>query len=192
MDSYLLYYFLGVICVAVVLRYLACSDSGDTRAVWDQAFNAIDGTPMTLEQYKGKVLLVVNTASRCGFTKQYAGLQKLYETYKDKGFVVLGVPSNDFGGQEPGDATQIKQFCETNFNITFPMTDKVAARGGNAHPFFKQVRAEQGYIAAPHWNFYKYLVGRDGHIVNWFSPLTRPNAVRLERKVQVELDKHMN
>jgi glutathione peroxidase len=155
--------------------------------VYALSFNTIDGKPLPLSSFRGKVVLVVNTASRCGFTKQYAALQKLYAAYKDKGFVVLGVPSNDFANQEPGTSGEIKKFCETNFGITFPMTEKVDVIGDNAHPFFKQVREEQGYLARPHWNFYKYLVSRDGRIVEWFGSATTPDAPALIKAVETEL-----
>ena len=147
----------------------------------------IDGAPMPLSAYKGKVLLVVNTASKCGFTPQYAGLEKLYDTYKDKGLVVLGVPSNDFGQQEPGSSAEIKKFCETNFDIKFPLASKEIVSGDKAHPFFAQVRKEQGLLAAPHWNFYKYMVSRDGHIVAWFSSKATPESDAVIKAVEAEL-----
>jgi glutathione peroxidase len=160
-----------------------------THDVYGITFKTIDGKSLTLDQFKGKVILIVNTASRCGFTKQYAGLEKLYETYKDKGLVVLGVPSNDFANQEPGSSGEIKKFCETNFNITFPLMDKVAVIGDDAHPFFKQVREELGFLARPHWNFYKYLIGRDGHIVAWYGSTTKPDSDDLIKAVEAELAK---
>ena len=182
--------FFGFLFVSL-LSFLGMS--GNVRAathnVYGITFQSIDGQKLPLDQYKGKVLLVVNTASRCGFTKQYAGLEKLYETYKGQGLVVLGVPSNDFAHQEPGSAPEIKKFCQTNFNITFPLTDKVDVIGDNAHPFFKQVREEKGYLARPHWNFYKYLVSRDGHITEWFASTTEPNSDALIKAVEAELAK---
>lgn len=163
--------------------------AAEPHDIYGNTFTTIDGKSVPMDAYKGKVLLIVNTASRCGFTKQYAGLQKLYDTYKDKGFVVIGVPSNDFANQEPGNAGEIKKFCETNFNITFPLMDKVVVTGDNAHPFFKQVREEKGFFARPHWNFYKYLISRDGHIVAWFSSTTKPDADKLTKAVEAELAK---
>jgi glutathione peroxidase len=159
------------------------------KDIYDLSFQTIDGQPMPLSQYRGKVLVIVNTASRCGFTPQYTALQKLYDTYKSQGLVVLGVPSNDFGGQEPGTAKEIKHFCQTNFNITFPLASKEVVSGNNAHPFYQQVRAQLGILAVPRWNFYKYVISRDGHIVAWFSSLTKPDAPKLMKAVERELAK---
>jgi glutathione peroxidase len=178
-----------VFCTLISLLGLAPLARATSHDVYGYSFTSIDGKPMPLDAYRGKVLLIVNTASKCGFTKQYAGLQKLYQSYKDKGLVVLGVPSNDFGHQEPGTAPEIKKFCETNFNITFPLTDKVDVVGDNAHPFFKAVREEQGYLAQPHWNFYKYLISRDGHLVSWFASTTTPDSPELVKAVEAELAK---
>lgn len=174
-----------------LLSYVGIAGSARAASadVYGFQFKTIDGAPLPLSQYKGKVLLIVNTASRCGFTPQYAGLQKLYDAYKGKGLVVLGVPSNDFGGQEPGSSAEIKQFCETNFHLTFPLAAKEAVSGEGAHPFFKQVRSEKGVLAAPHWNFYKYLVSRDGHIVQWFSSKTTPDSPALIKAIEDELGK---
>ena len=157
--------------------------------IYGICFKTIDGKPASLAQYKGKVLLIVNTASRCGFTPQYAGLQKIYDAYKDKGLVVIGIPSNDFGGQEPGSESEIKKFCETNFNITFPLMSKEEVTGANAHPFFKQVRSELGVLASPHWNFYKYLNSRDGHLIAWFSSATKPESEALAKAISAQLAK---
>lgn len=131
----------------------------------DFDFTSIDGTPMPAASFKGKAVLVVNTASFCGYTKQYAGLQSLYEKYKARGLVVLGVPSNDFGGQEPGTEGEIKEFCEANFAIDFPMTTKQKVKGKDAHPFYRWAAETGGPDKAPRWNFHKYLVGPDGRLV---------------------------
>lgn len=157
--------------------------------VYGISFKTPDDKPLPLSQYRGKVLLIVNTASRCGFTPQYAGLQKLYETYRDKGLVILGVPSNDFGAQEPGDAAQIKEFTERSFHITFPLTAKEVITGDNAHPFYKAVRARFGLFAKPRWNFYKYLVSSDGHLVSWYTSATVPQSPKLVKAIEAELNK---
>ncbi|MEQ1649943.1 MAG: glutathione peroxidase [Hyphomicrobiaceae bacterium] len=154
----------------------------------DHSFTSIDGKPMPLTAYKGKVLLIVNTASFCGYTKQYDGLQKLHDTYAAKGFTVIGVPSNDFGGQEPGKAEEIKTFCETNFNISFPLTDKVVVKGANAHPFYAWARATLGDAATPKWNFHKYLVGVDGKLIASFSTQTTPD----DKKIIDAIDKALS
>lgn len=157
--------------------------------IYDLSFKTIDGQALPLSDFKGKVVLVVNTASQCGFTPQYDGLEKLYETYKDQGLVVLGIPSNDFGGQEPGSEKEIKTFCETRFNIKFPMASKEVVSGSDAHPFYKRAREQLGILSAPRWNFYKYLISRDGHIVGWFASTTKPDSASLVDAVKTELAK---
>jgi glutathione peroxidase len=124
------------------------------------------------EAYRGKVILVVNTASKCGNTPQYDGLEKLYEEYGDDGLVVLGFPSNDFFGQEPGTEEEIQEFCRLTYKVRFPMFEKVAVKEGNAHPFFDKLAAEAGTY--PTWNFHKFLIGRDGKLITEFSPRTKP------------------
>lgn len=156
---------------------------------WDFAFTSIDGKPMPLSDFKGKVLLVVNTASFCGFTKQYEALQALDAKYQSQGFHVIGVPSNDFGGQEPKAAGEIKEFCEGMFGVTFPLTDKVVVSGDGAHPFYAWARDQLGWLNAPKWNFHKYLVGRDGKLVTSFFSSTAPDADRLVKAVEAELAK---
>lgn len=155
----------------------------------DFTLPAIDGTPMPLRQYKGKVVLLVNTASQCGFTKQYTDLQALWARYRDKGLVVLGVPSNDFGGQEPGTAQQIQEFCEVNFDVDFPLTDKQPVVGDAAHPLYKWLHAELGEVARPRWNFHKYLIDGDGHAVDWFSTVTNPNDAKVIKAIEAQLAK---
>lgn len=154
----------------------------------DFSFTSIDGAPLPLNQYSGKVVLVVNTASRCGFTPQYDDLQALYDAYRDKGLVVLGVPSNDFGRQEPGSASEIKEFCEVNFNITFPMADKTVVKGNEAHPFYRWAGDELGMMARPRWNFHKYLIGRDGSLINWYAPTTSPMSGKMTTAVEAALN----
>ena len=146
------------------------------QSVYDIEFKSISGQSLPLSAFKGKVLLVVNTASRCGYTKQYGGLQELYAQYADAGLVVLGVPSNDFSNQEPGSNEEIKTFCEVNFNITFPMTEKVVVTGNEAHPFFQWATANGG--SKPRWNFSKYLIGRDGRLVDSYSAITTPAGLK--------------
>ena len=138
---------------------------------------------MALADWRGKVLLVVNTASFCGFTKQYAGLQSLWSKYESKGLVVVGVPSNDFGGQEPKAEGEIKKFCEGAFGITFPLTDKQSVTGPNAHPFFKWAAASAGEGGAPAWNFHKYLIGKDGRLLRSFSSRMSPESDDLIREI---------
>lgn len=142
--------------------------------------NSLNGNPTTLQEYQGKVLLIVNTASQCGFTPQYDGLEKLYNKYKDKGLVVLGFPCNQFGAQEPGDAKQIADFCATNFHISFPMFAKIDVNGDNAHPLYKYLKTNsKGLLGseAIKWNFTKFLVNRQGEVVDRFAPMTTPEAL---------------
>lgn len=141
---------------------------------YDFSFNSIDGAPLPLTTFKGKVVLVVNTASKCGLTPQYEGLEKLYSDYKDKGLVVLGVPSNQFAGQEPGTDAEIADFCRTNFAVDFPMTSKTHVKGDDAHPFYKWAKDTLGEPAEPVWNFHKLLVGKDGKLIRAFGPRTEP------------------
>lgn len=156
-------------------------------SAYDFTFAAIDGQPLCLSTYRGKVLLVVNTASRCGFTPQYQGLQALWTDYRDRGLVVLGVPSNDFGGQEPGSEAEIKDFCDVSFRIDFPMTAKTPVRGENAHPFYQWAARQAGLLGVPRWNFHKYLIAVDGRVVDWFATTTTPGAGRLRNAVEREL-----
>lgn len=160
---------------------------GRAASAHDFTFTSIDGQPLPLAGFAGKAVLVVNTASRCGFTPQYAGLQELWERYRARGLVVLGVPSNDFGGQEPGDAAEIKQFCTVTFNIDFPMTDKVHVKGDDAHPFYVWAAEQVGALGRPRWNFHKYLVAPDGRLADWFATTTKPSAGRLRRAVEAVL-----
>lgn len=146
------------------------------ETAWDFVFTSIDGEAMPLSAYQGKALLVVNTASRCGFTPQYEGLQALWQRYRDRGLVVIGVPSNDFGGQEPGSAAQIKSFCETNFAVDLPMTDKNQVVGDEAHPFYRWAATALGADQAPRWNFHKYLVGPDGRLVAAIPTRSEPTS----------------
>ena len=129
----------------------------------------------------------MNTASHCGFTPQYEGLQTLWETYRDRGLVVLGVPSNDFGGQEPGSEAEIKAFCEVNFSVDFPMTEKQVVKGEGAHPFYKWTAEELGFMSRPRWNFYKILVDPEGNAVAWFSSMTKPTSSKVSTAIEAVL-----
>jgi glutathione peroxidase len=167
----------------------AAADAPAARTAWDFSFTSIDGKPMPLADFRGQVLLVVNTASFCGFTKQYKALQELHARYAPLGFAVIGVPSNDFGGQEPKAEGEIKEFCEGMFGVAFPLTAKNVVTGDGAHPFYKWAREELGWINAPKWNFHKYLVGRDGRLVTSFFSTTAPESDKLVSAVETELKK---
>lgn len=155
-------------------------------SAFDLGFTSIDGQPMPLDAYQGKVLLVVNVASYCGLTPQYEGLEALSKQYRDQGLVVIGVPANDFGAQEPGTEVEILTFCTTKFAIDFPMTAKEPVVGPAAHPFYQWVVAELGADAAPKWNFHKYLVGRDGKVAS-FGSRTTPDAPELVGAIEAAL-----
>ena len=154
---------------------------------YDYTFKTIDGAPMPLSGYRGKVMLVVNTASHCGLTPQYEGLEALYARYRDQGLVVIGVPANDFGKQEPGTEQEIKSFCTTKFDVDFPLASKEQVIGGEAHPFYKWAVAELGEDAAPKWNFHKYLIGKDGQFAGVFSSRVAPDAPDLVAAVEAAL-----
>lgn len=149
-------------------------------SIYSFSARTLGGEEVSLDAYRGKVLLIVNTASECGFTPQYAGLQKLYEQQAARGLEVLGFPCNQFGKQEPGDAAQIGSFCEQNYHVTFPMFDKIDVNGANAHPLFRYLTEEAPGvlgIEAIKWNFTKFLIGRDGSVVKRYAPLTKPDAI---------------
>ena len=154
-------------------------DAKYEKIFFDHTIKNINNEIINLDQYKGKTILLVNVASKCGFTKQYTGLQELYEKYRDKNFYVIGVPSNQFGGQEPGSNAEIKNFCETNFNITFPLTDKVDVKGDNAHEIYKWAKKNYGNSAVPKWNFHKILINKDGKIHETFGSFTDPLSKKI-------------
>lgn len=151
-------------------------------------FNKIDGkSKISLKDFQGKVILIVNTASLCGFTKQYSKLEQLWQNYKDQGLVVIGVPSNDFGNQEPKSNDEIASFCELNFGVSFPLTEKAKVIGEEAHPFFKFVKEHLGVIAGPKWNFYKYLIDKNGRLVDYFASITAPDSERFDKIIKQHL-----
>lgn len=159
-------------------------------SLYDFTLNDIAGQPVSLSQYRGKVLLIVNVASRCGFTKQYAALQALYERYVDRGLVVLGFPANNFLGQEPGSEAEIHQFCSLNYGVTFPMFAKISVKGKEIHPLYrfltdKKLHPRHGGSIG--WNFAKFLVARDGRILDRFMPITPPDAPRLVKAIEQAL-----
>jgi glutathione peroxidase len=149
-------------------------------SIYDFKLARLDGTETALDSYRGKVLLIVNTASACGFTPQYAGLETLYQKFKNKGFVILGFPCNQFGGQEPGDAETIGTFCETNYRVSFPLFAKIKVNGEEAHPLYDFLKREASGVLgseAIKWNFTKFLVDRDGKVVDRYAPATAPEEL---------------
>ena len=183
--------FIRVLTLIVIFNYFSSertlASEVKINSAHDFVFTSIEGSPLPLENFAGKALLIVNTASFCGFTKQYAALQTLWKRYEDRGLVVLGVPSNDFGQQEPKTELEIKNFCEVNFDIDFPMTTKEPVKGPSAHPFYKWAITKKGAIAKPRWNFHKYLISKDGELIDWFSSPTSPLSNRVIRSVEAVL-----
>lgn len=163
--------------------------AADGRTAHDFTFIGIEGGSLPMRDFAGRPVLVVNTASLCGFTRQYAGLQELWERYRGRGLVVLGVPSDDFGGQEPGDEAEIKRFCEVNFGIDFPMTAKKRVTGDDAHPFYLWAADLAGPEGRPAWNFHKYLVGPDGDLVASFPTRTEPTSETVVAAVEALLER---
>jgi glutathione peroxidase len=147
-------------------------------------FNAIDGAALPLSTWAGHPVLVVNTASHCGYTPQYRDLEALWQQYRDRGLIVLGVPSNDFGAQEPGTLAEIQTFCETNYGIDFPLTEKYRVVGGGAHPFYAWIAKTLGEGAAPRWNFHKYLIGPDGGLAGAWPSSVRPGDKAITGEIE--------
>jgi len=153
------------------------------QTIYDFELTRLTGETLPLRQFEGRPVLVVNTASRCAFTPQYEELQTLWSEYGERGLVVIGVPSNDFGQQEPGDATAIQSFCAVNYGVSFPMTEKLTVRGRAAHPLFRWLGDQGGLLSRPRWNFYKYLTDRDGRLRTWFSSVAKPMSGRVRTAV---------
>ena len=155
----------------------------NSGVAYDYSFNGIDGGLIKLSDYKNKVIVVVNVASRCGYTPQYEDLQTLYNDYKSKDVVVIGIPTNNFK-QEPGTNNQIKDFCETTFGISFPMTEKINVIGANSHPFYKWARKDFGMSAIPKWNFHKIVIGKGGNIEDTFASFTKPTSKKFIKLIE--------
>lgn len=167
----------------------ADNSTHSNESAYDYSFSTLVGhKPLPLNTFHGKVLLIVNTASKCGFTPQYDSLETLYEKYKDRGLVILGVPSNDFGGQEPGSDQDIANFCQVNYGVSFPMTAKEIVSGKKAHPFYIWAKQKLGFGTAPKWNFHKYLINRKGELIDYFYSTTTPNASRFIKRLESALD----
>ena len=175
------------LAMGVLLLMTAYATAADDAPLLDQDFRrlASDESVNLAEAYAGKVLLVVNTASKCGNTPQYEGLEKLYDEYGEQGLVVLGFPSNDFMGQEPGTEEEIQEFCRLTYKVRFPMFEKVTVKEGKAHPFYDRLAAASGTY--PTWNFHKYLIGRDGKLIAQFSPRTQPYDEKLLESIKAAL-----
>ena len=167
-----------------MISFLNTGNAKYEKRFYDFSIKDINDEIFDLTSLKDKTVLLVNVASNCGFTQQYSELQELYLKYNEKGFIVLGVPSNQFGGQEPGNNNEIKDFCETNFNITFPMTSKFDVKGENAHPIYLWAKENYGNSAIPKWNFHKILINKNGKIEETFSSFTKPMSKKLLNKIE--------
>ena len=154
------------------------------KVAYDFNFKDLDGSPLNLSEYRDKVIVVINVASQCGFTSQYEDMQQVWEKYQSKGIIILGVPSNDFGKQEPGSNEDIKNFCEAKFGISFPMTEKVSVKGSEAHPFYIWARENYGKSAIPKWNFHKIIIDKNGKIAETFSSITSPSSKKFIKTLE--------
>ena len=177
-----IFIFLAVILILQVVSARAAD------SIYDIPLKDIDGKDTSLKPYQGKVLLIVNVASRCGFTPQYAALEALYRKYKDQGLVVLGFPCNQFGGQEPGTDAEIKQFCSSKYDVTFPMFDKIEVNGANRHPLYVRLAGKDSpFPGNIGWNFTKFLVGRDGKILKRFNSPVKPDSAEVTQAIESAL-----
>ena len=162
------------------------SHSNYEKLAYSFSFNSIDDKLIDFSEYQGKVIVVVNVASRCGFTNQYEDLQKLWTNYKDKELIVIGIPTNNFK-QEPGSNKDIKSFCETNFGIDFPLTEKTSVIGSKAHPFYKWAKENHGISAVPKWNFHKIIIGKNGKVLDTFASFTKPTSKKFLNLIEKEI-----
>ena len=169
-------YVLFILLITIMFSFSDKALAKYEKLIYDFEIESITGEKINFSTYKNKIILLVNVASQCGFTNQYEDMQKIWEKYQSKGVVIIGVPSNDFGQQEPGNNNDIKNFCEAKFGISFPMTEKVSVKGSDAHPFFKWAKQNHGSSAVPKWNFHKIIVDKEGKISDTFSSITNPSS----------------
>ena len=171
------------------LAILSIVMTTSAKSIYEHELKSIDGKTTSLAEHKGKVILMVNVASRCGFTRQYRGLEELYDKYKDKGLVVCGFPCNQFGGQEPGSEAEIKEFCSTKFGVSFPMYSKIDVNGPNRHPIYADIIGDNGPLKGNiKWNFGKILVGKDGKPIDRFGSMTSPTSKKLIKAIEEALE----
>ena len=176
-----------VYIIVIMFSFIGKINAKYDKIFFDLKIKDINGKIINLSKYKDKTILVVNVASNCGFTKQYSSLQKLYDQYNEKGLVVMGIPSNQFGGQEPGTNQEIKNFCETNFNITFPITNKVDVKGDNIHEIYNWAKINYGKSAIPKWNFHKILINKNGKIQKTFNSFIDPLSSKIIEEIETIL-----
>jgi glutathione peroxidase len=176
-----------VYTIVIMFSLFSKTEAKYDKLFFDLNIKNINGEDLNLNQYKNKTILLVNVASKCGFTKQYTSLQTLYEKYKDKKFIIIGLPSNQFGSQEPGTNKEIKDFCETNFNITFPMTTKVDVKGDNLHEIYAWAKKNYGKSTIPKWNFHKILINKNGKVQNTFNSFIDPLSKKIIKEIETIL-----
>ena len=179
--------YLLILTSLIMFSFIEKVEAKYEKLFFDLSIKGLNNKIMYLSELKGKTILLVNVASKCGFTKQYTGLQTLYDNYKNKDFLVIGVPSNQFGGQEPGSNEEIKNFCETNFNITFPITDKVDVKGKNAHTIYRWAKENFGNSTVPKWNFHKILISKEGKIHDTFNSFVTPLSDKITKQIELIL-----
>ncbi len=172
----------------MIFSFINSAKGYQGKSLYDFKFKSINGETIQMEEYKNNVIIVVNVASRCGYTPQYEDLQFVWEKYRENNLIVLGIPTNNFK-QEPGTNAEIKNFCETNFGIDFPMTEKIDVIGTNAHPFYKWAKMNYGLGAIPKWNFHKIVIGKDGKIVDTFASFTKPTSKKFINIIEQEIKK---
>ena len=172
------------ILIFIMIFFTSNASGNYDKLAYDFNFNDLDGSKLQLSNFKNNVIVVVNVASQCGFTSQYEDMQKIWEKYQSKGIVILGVPSNDFGKQEPGSNEEIKNFCEAKFGISFPMTEKVMVKGPEAHPFYVWARENHGKSAIPKWNFHKIIIDKEGKINETFTSITNPSSKKFIKALE--------
>ena len=180
-NKYLTIVILIIVNVLILINRVY---SMENKNFYDFKLESITGEVINFNDYKGKTVLMVNVASNCGFTKQYSDLQNLWEKYKERNLIVLGIPSNQFGGQEPGTNSEIKNFCKTNFNINFPMTSKYNVKGENAHEIYKWAQNSYGKSAVPKWNFHKILIDENGKVHETFASFTNPMSKQIIKELE--------
>ena len=171
----------------IMIFFKTSSHAKYEKIFYDFKINSISGDIIDLSEFKGKPVLIVNTASYCGFTKQYEDMQKLWENYRERGLVVLGIPSNSFN-QEKNNNSEVKEFCEVNFNINFPMTEITNVKGDDAHEIYKWAKENHGKSAVPKWNFYKILINKEGKVEDTYASLTKPTSKKIIKKIESLLD----
>jgi glutathione peroxidase len=173
-----------ILTIIIMIFFTTKAVGNYDRLAYDFSFTDLNGNKISLSDYKNKIIIIVNVASKCGFTNQYEDMQKIWNKYEKNGVIIIGVPSNNFGNQEPGSSTEIKNFCEAKFGITFPMTEKVNVIGEKAHPFYKWAKTNYGKSAIPKWNFHKIVIGKDGKIHDTFTSITNPSSGRFIKMLE--------